>query len=280
MDGTQSKFVKNPGVDAPITSLSGKKGTPVAGYIFIVMLTGFIVACGSFIFLAMRYVPGIINHQIELRNQAITTSFSSMIKKPLMLRDYLQVNREAQATSKLPGVAYAAVINSKGLVIGGFFSDLNRFDRLFAQKVKAGGFPLEIFSINRLAAGVSEANKVLNVGGQNIYDKAKAIPEIDAEVHIGIYVSEVQEAIHDALVSPLTITLISLTLVVGVILFFVLNRVITKPLEEVTDVVNRISLGEMDLDFTPRGPREIRQLGAAFERMQQSIKYMLGRIAE
>ncbi len=264
--------------ESHVVSALIKKGVPVGGYLLLTMLFGFFAVCGTFAFLALRYIPDIINHQIELRNQAITVSFSGVIKKPLLLRDYLQVNQEARATSKLPGVAYAAVINSKGVVIGGFFSDLSRFETQFGQKVKETGFPSDIFAKNRLAGGKGEASATLTIGGQSIYDKVQAIPETGGEVHVGIYVSEVEEAIRQALISPLTISMLCIVLLLGAVLFVLLNRSITKPLEEVTDVVNRISLGEMNLDIVPSGPREIRELAKAFKRMQQSIRYIIGRL--
>ncbi len=256
----------------------GKKGLPVGGYLLLTMIFGFFIICGTFAFLALHYIPDIINHQIELRNQAIIASFSGVIKKPLLLRDYLQVNQEARATSKLPGVAYAAVINGKGLVVGGFFSDLNRFEPQFGKKVKETGFPLDIFAKNRLAAGKEDSSATLSIGGQRIYDKVQVIRETGGEVHVGIYVSEVEETIRQALISPLTISLTCAVLLLGAVFFVLLNRSITKPLEEVTDVVNRISLGEMDLNIVPKGPREIQELANAFKRMQQSIKYIIGRL--
>ena len=267
-----------PKTKSSFVPLLTQKGLPVGGYLLLTMTIGFLVVCGTFAFLAFRYIPDIINHQIELRNQAITTSFSGVIKKPLLLRDYLQVNQEARATSKLPGVAYAAVINSKGVVVGGFFSDLNQFEATFAQKVKEAGFPADIFAANRLVGGKTDASATLAVGGQRIYDKVHAIPEVGGEVHVGIYVSEVEEAIRRALISPLTISLSCSVLLLGALLFVLLNRAITKPLTEVTDVVNRISLGEMNLDIAAKGPREIRELAEAFQRMQQSLRYIIRRM--
>jgi HAMP domain-containing protein len=264
--------------ESSFVSLLTGKGMPVGGYLLLTMTIGFLVVCGTFAFLALRYIPDIINKQIELRNQAITTSFSGVIKKPLLLRDYLQVNQEARATSKLPGVAYAAVINSKGVVVGGFFSELNHFEATFAKKVKETGFPADIFAANRLTGGKTDASATLSIGGQRIYDKVHAIPEVGGEVHVGIYVSEVEEAIRHALVSPLTISLSCSVLLLGALLFVLLNRAITKPLTEVTDVVNRISLGEMNLDIVPKGPREIRELAEAFQRMQQSVRYIIRRL--
>jgi len=37
-------------------------------------------------------------------------------------------------------------------------------------------------------------------------------------------------------------------------------------------------LGEMDLTITPRGPREMRELAVAFERMRYSVKAAMERL--
>ncbi len=262
---------------SPAVAARGK-GTPIGVFIFLSLLIGFVTVAGAFAYLYLQYVPQIINHQVELRTQALSQSFSGVIKKPLLLRNYLQVNKEARRTSKLPGVAYAAVVNKKGIVIAGFFSDLNRFDKQFATQVKEKGFPAEILSQNRLEPGVEEEHAALTIGGQEIHDEAVAIPDTSGEVHVGIYVSEVDDAIHNALVSPLTMTVAGIILLVGLFILIFLTRTISKPMRELTDVANRISLGEMDLTVQPKGPREMRELAVAFERMRYSIKAAMDRL--
>ncbi|MGB3211145.1 MAG: HAMP domain-containing protein [Desulforhopalus sp.] len=254
------------------------KGLPVGIYLLLTMALGFVVITGTFTFLALRYIPDIISNQIELRTQAITSAFSGGIQKPLLLRNYLQVNKEAKRTSQLPGVAYAAVVNQKGIVVGGFFSDLDRFNQDFAGMIKKKGFPVDVLNQNTLAAGADRGTARITMGGQTIFDEVAPIPGTGGQVHVGIYVSEVNEAIRNAVFSPLTLTLTIAVLLFGLAMFFLTSRSITKPMEGLTDVVNRISLGEMDLAITPSGPREMRDLSAAFDRMHQSVKYVMSRL--
>ncbi len=254
------------------------KGLPVKSYLLFTMAVGFIVIIGTFTFLAFRYIPGIISNQIELRTQAITSSFSGGIQKPLLLRDYLQVNKEAKRTSQLPGVAYAAVVNQKGIVVGGFFSDLTKFDQNFANSIKTKGFPTDVLKQNKLVAGAARNNARIQMGGQTIFDEVAPIPDTGGQVHVGIYVSEVDDAIRSAVFSPLTLSLTIIVLLFGFGIFIVTSRSITKPMEGLTDVVNRISLGETDLTITPSGPREMRELSLAFDRMHQSVKYVMSRL--
>jgi len=252
------------------------KGIPIRSYIFFAMIMGFLVISAAFSYLYLKYIPGIIYNQIELRTSAITESFSGVIAKPLLLRNYLQVNKEAQRTSKLPGAAYAAVTNKKGIIVAGFFSDLSRFDREFEMEVKKKGFPASLLSQNKLGTG--DGHSRILIGGQTIYDTVVAIPNSGGEVHVGIYVSDVDESIRNALISPVTISVASAILLIGFMTLYLLTRTITKPMQELTDVANRISLGELDLTVSPRGPREMRELAAAFERMRFSIKAAVDRL--
>lgn len=253
-------------------------GLSVRTYLLLTMALGFVVLTSTFTFLALRYIPDIISNQIELRTQAITSAFSGGIQKPLLLRDYLQVNKEAKRTSQLPGVAYAAVVNQKGIVVGGFFSDLERFDKDFAKIVKLKGFPVDVLKQNELDAGTERKNARITMGGQTIFDEVTPIPDTGGQVHVGIYVSEVDEAIRNAVFSPLTLSLTVVVLIFGFGIFLVTSQSITKPMQSLTDVVNRISLGEMDLVVQPSGPREMRELCSAFDRMHQSVKYIMNRL--
>ncbi len=254
------------------------KGMPIGGYIFLTLLTGFLLVSAAFAYLYMRYIPEIINHQVNLRTQAVTQSFAGVIKKPLLLRNYLAVNKEAQRTSKLPGVAYASVVNKKGIVIAGFFSDLQRFDSTFVSKVKKSGFPRNILSQNKLTDKTKAQHAVFTVGGQRIHDEVVALTGVGGEVHVGVYISDIDDAVKKALVSPLTLGLIGSLIIIGFLIFILLTRSITVPMKELTEIANRISLGEMDLHVASKGPREMRELAKAFERMRFSIKSAMDRL--
>ncbi len=260
------------------TTLGESKGWPISAYLFLTLVTGFFVISGTFSYLYLKYIPEIINQQIELRTIAISKSFAGVIQKPLLVRNYLQVNKEAQRTSALPGVAYAAVTNKRGIVIAGFFSDLNRFDRHFVMEVKKKGFPKTIINANTLPAGMKEKNKQILVGGQTVFDHVIALPNKEGEVHVAVYVSEINDTIRNVLFSPLTLSLVGGVLFIGFVIFLLLTRSITKPTRQLTDMANRISLGEMDLTITPRGPREMRELAVAFERMRYSVKAAMDRL--
>lgn len=265
---------------AAATQVPQGKGMPISLYILLTLVTGFLLVSAAFAYLYTQYIPEIINNQVNLRTQAVTQSFSGFIKKPLLLRNYLQVNKEARRTSQLPGVAYASVVNKNDIIVAGFFSDLDRFDSTFAKKVNDKGFPSEILAQNKLEGNTKENHVVFSIGGQRIHDEAIIIPDAGGEVHVGIYISDIDDAVKKALMSPLTLALVGALMVTGFIIFILLTRSITIPMKELTEVANRISLGEMDLHVSSKGPREMRDLAKAFERMRYSIKSALDRLRQ
>jgi len=254
------------------------KGSPVSAYIFLTMLTGFALICAAVAYLYITFIPGIINHQIDLRTSAVSTALTGAVKKPLILRNYLQVNKEAKNMSKIPGVAYTAIVNQKGIVLAGFFNDLNKFDSQFVQAFKKSGFPRDVLEQNRIAGGGESKNARFTVGGQAIVDQVSSIGDTGSTVHVGVFVSEVDDAIRNALMSPVTLSLLAGLLFVCLLMIMILSRLIGKPMRDLTDVANRISFGQLDLEITPHGPREMRELAQAFDRMRVSIKTALDRL--
>jgi len=254
------------------------KAASVGFYLIFALIIGLISIVTVFSYLYLKYIPEIINEQINLRVSAITTVFSGDLNEPLLERNYLKVNKDAERVSKVPGVAYTAVVNKRGIVVAGFFSDLSRFDQVFSAQVKTEGFPRSVIEKNKIKKGAKEQLARFTVGGQKIQDKVVLLPDSVGTVHVGIYISEVDQAIQSALLSPLSMSLIGGIFVGGLIIFLIIARSISKPLVELTDVVNRISLGELDLLIEPKGPKEVRELAVAFERMQYSIKAAMIRL--
>ena len=94
------------------------------------------------------------------------------------------------------------------------------------------------------------------------------------------YIPEVTGKPVDMMVlsSSISLSIVVAIWFIGLISFFFLARFITKPLQELTAIVHRISLGELDLTIEPKGPREIQELGKACDRMRYSIKEAIKRL--
>lgn len=252
------------------------RGMPITAYLVLALMVGFLSIGAAFTYLYFRYIPQLMNTQVDMRTRAIATMFAGVVQQPLLVNNYLKVNQEAERISRLPGVAYAAVENRRGIVVAGFFQELDHFDAEFADLVKTRGFPSSILK-NNPAKGGQHVSRFL-VGGQMVQDMVVPLPQSKGAIHVGVHLSDIQRQIDDALLSPLSLGLMGGLFFGGLLIFIYIARSISRPLIQLTDVVNRISLGEMDLTMEPRGPREIRELTAAFERMRFSIKAALKRL--
>ncbi len=254
------------------------RGMPISVYLLLALFVGVLSISSALAYISMQYIPQLVNEQVGLRTAAIAMAFKGSITKPLLIRNYLQVNKETERISRLPGVAYAAVVNDRGVVVAGFFSDPGRFSPEFAASIRKKGFPKGIIGQNRLKKGQQQQDAELLIGGQRIHDQVLALDETGGEIHVGIYGADIDRTIRKALLSSSSLSLLGLILGSGILIFLLLARAISRPLQELTEVVNRISLGEVDLVVQPRGPREVRELALAFERMRYSIKAAIERL--
>ncbi|GBE53048.1 methyl-accepting chemotaxis protein McpB [bacterium BMS3Bbin14] len=247
------------------------------GATLLISFLGYVVLLGAVLaFAYMKYVPELMLGQVDLRTAAISQSLSTAVSQPLLLRNYFRINKTAEAISKLPGVAYVAVLNKKGKVVAGIFGDLQRFSPDFSAKVKETGFPKEVVAQNPIKAGEKTSSKVFVLGGKKIHDVAKIIEGPGGVVHVGLFAEDAEKAVSNSL-KPLLFILVAMV-VLGCVSFMLLARTISTPIKSLTDAAHRISLGELDLPIDINKGGEIGELAASLERMRFSIKSAIERL--
>ena len=242
-------------------------------YVFLafVLLTGSILAV-----IYMKFVPPLMYEQVNLRTYSISRSLGAAIQQPLLIKNYLQVNKMAETNANLPGVAYVSVLNKRGIVIAGIIGDENRFDPNFIARIKASGFPKEISTKNRIPSGAEESALDYSVGGQKIHDVAVLIGDTGGEAHVGLFTEDVEKAVQKSLI-PLLVFLGVIALLGG-ISHLLVARTISVPIRALTRAAEKISLGEIDLPIEVKGGGEIGDLAASLERMRFSIKAAMNRL--
>ncbi len=255
---------------------SSGKGVPLQTILSATFLLSFLLMTAILVVFNNRYIPKLIKEQIDLRTAAISKSFSGAVEQPLLIRNYLRVNQEAERVAQLPGVAYTSVINKRNIVIAGVFSKPSLFQPTFMDMVSRDGFPQELASKNNLRPSEREKSAEFTIGGQPVYDVAISLGEVGGEVHVGLYTADIQAAVKKTIIPLLVV--ISILFVVGMIILSILARNISKPLLDLTEMADRISLGEIDEQILPKGPREVRDLGRSLDRMRISIRGALKRL--
>jgi predicted Zn finger-like uncharacterized protein len=256
----------------------GAAGLTISKRLLLLFASFIIVMGGILTFVYMKYVPALMHDQINLRTFSISASLSAAIQQPLLIKNYLSVNKMAEANTKLPGVAYVTVINNKGMVVAGIIGDQARFAPDFVQEVENGGFTKKIATLNRIPAGKTESALDLSMGGQKIHDVAVSIGETGGESHVGLFVEDVDREVRKSL-TPLLVLLAAIALIGG-LSFFLVSRTISTPIRTLTQAAERISLGEIDLPIEVNTKGEIGELAASLERMRSSIKVAMSRLQQ
>jgi HAMP domain-containing protein/DNA-directed RNA polymerase subunit RPC12/RpoP len=254
------------------------RGKSFAFILSLVVFIGFVITAGTFIALYFRYIPPLARQQIELRSLALAVTLQEQVRRPLQERNYLEVNQITKQMGRLPGVAYAAVVNERGLVVAGFFNTMQGFDNPFVQRVKEKGFPVDILAQNGLKAGANEGSARIQVGGRPVYDRVLALGPKGGEVHVGILAQDSDRDIRATLLSPLLLVPLLVAVVFSYLLLWLLNSFLVRPLRSLTTVANRISLGELDIAMPGEGSREVRDMATALERMRHSIRIAMERL--
>lgn len=235
---------------------------------------GFVLFFGFLLVLVYQwYVPPLVNRQIELRVESLTKSFASAVFKPMVERNFIQVNKVAETTSQLPDVAYATVVNERGGMVAGIFGSTDAFEPSFVESVQQKGFPLDVVQRTALADDKENGRRVLNVGGQEIMDYALRVPQTGSVVHVGLFISGVNAAVRATLMPLLAI--LGLMAVFGGVTLMVLARTVARPIRQLSMQAEAISLGKLDEVVDIEAGGEIGQLAQSFKRMQASIRYMV-----
>lgn len=264
-------------MDQPQAPMIQKSTGLTVGKKLLFLFLAFILITGSILTgVYMTYVPSLMHDQINLRTYSISQSFSAAISQPLLIKNYLLVNKSAETNAKLPGVAYVSVLNKRGIVIAGILGDRERFASDFIEKVKESGFPKEISTQNRIPSGAKESALDFSVGGQKIHDVAVMIGNTGGEAHVGLFTEDVEKAVQKSLM-PLLILLVAIAFLGG-LSFFLVARTISTPIRLLTQAAEKISLGEIDLPIEVKGGGEIGELAASLERMRFSIKAAMNRL--
>ncbi len=252
-------------------------GLTIGTKLILTFLLFTLILAGLLVFVYQRYVPPLVIKQIDLRTYSIAQSFASSVLEPTLVRNYLRVNKIAEATAKLPNVAYATVINNRQVPIAGLLGDEKRLDSQFVSAYKQSGFPVEAVRQNQVASGQDSSARIIGFGGQEVYDVALPLGQTGALVHIGLFTQEARDAVRETFI-PLAL-LLGIMTVLGALAIIFVARTISRPIQRLTKQAEQISLGNLDQPVEIQGGGEIWQLGQAFQRMHASIKYLAEQIS-
>ena len=163
-------------------------------FLLLVLVMG---ACLSLSYLNL--VPKMVSRQIELRAEAVSKSFSAGIAQPLLLKNYLAVSKTAAMHTQFPGVAYAVVLNKKGIMVTGLLGSEKGFSKKFNESVSSSGFPSELV-INNIPENSGGSVSAITIDGKKIYDSAADVGKTGGIVHVGIFADKAGKSIKETFI--------------------------------------------------------------------------------
>ncbi|MBN2800563.1 MAG: HAMP domain-containing protein, partial [Deltaproteobacteria bacterium] len=209
---------------------------------------------------------------VEGRTTAIVRMFSEQVQPALLVNNHIKVVGIAKSTAALDGVAYVYLINAEDRPMAHIYHAADAFDDDFQARIKSEGVPSDLMGMNRLAAGQEKSTKNFIVGGQQVSEVAVPVPGTEVEAHVGLFTEEINAALKRSAV-PFYV-LLAVTVLLGFGFATFIGGRISKPIRQLTEQANKISMGDLETDIavgTPCG--EIADLALAFGRMQTSVRF-------
>lgn len=118
-----------------------------------------------------------------------------------------------------------------------------------------------------------------NITGKNIKNRKKIIRGKETIGDVEVYVTSkfMEEELYRSVVN-FVITAIVLNIAIFLAIFITFRKIIIKPVKELTDVAERMSVGDLNVNIDIKSKNEIGMLAEAIQRMQFSLRLSLDRL--
>jgi predicted Zn finger-like uncharacterized protein len=273
---TQAASEPAPSIAPPTRPGSPKKGVGLTMRMLFTFLALMVVTGGAVLSVYFWVVPDLMRQQIHLRSESIAKTFAASVVDSILVRNFLRINQAAEKAAQLPGVAYVAVLNPEDIVVAGLFGNHERYSKNFLEVVRSQGFPRELVLKNKLGETSGDQGRINMVDGKKVLDLVVPVGDTNWEAHVGVFTSDVDEALRRTL-APVLVVLGIMALIGGGI-FAVLARTVSRPIRQLCAAAVQISHGRLDQKIQIEAHGEIGELALALEAMRLSISQAIGRL--
>lgn len=265
-----------PSTAPPDRSAFQGKGVGLTMRMLLTFIALMAVTGGALLAVYFWVVPDLMRRQIHLRSESIAKTFAASVVDPILVRNFLRINQAAEKAAQLPGVAYVAVLNPKDIVVAGLFGNRERYSRQFLEEISSKGFPNELVVQNKLGETSGDQTRINKVDEKKVIDLVVPIGDTRWEAHVGVFTSDVDEAMRRTL-PPILIILGIMTLI-GAGIFAVLARTVSGPIRQLCAAAVLISQGRLNQKVEVKARGEIGELALALEAMRLSIYQAIDRL--
>lgn len=265
-----------PSTEAPARSAFPTKGVGLTMRMLSTFLVLMAVTGSALLSVYFWVVPDLMRRQIHLRSESIAKTFAASVIDPILVRNFLSINQAAEKAAQLPGVAYVAALNPKDIVVAGIFGNHERYSKQFLEGINSQGFPRELVLQNKLGETSGDQTLINTVDGKKVLDLVVPIGDTRWEAHVGVFTSDVDEAIRRTL--PPVLIVLGIMALLGGGIFAVLARTVSRPIRQLCAAAVLISQGRLNQKIQIEARGEIGELALALEAMRLSINQAIGRL--
>ncbi len=216
-----------------------------------------LILLATLIATAMRSVVinAVQNHSLKMVELVALTS-ADRIANSLLLGDHYRTEQALQNVITLaPGIEYIFVVGLGGEIFADTFEN---------------GSPPDLLTWNPLQ-GKQRSMQLLNTEVGYINDIGVEIfGGTDAQLHIGVQGTSIKQSLEK--IRNIVVILTVIVAMVGTVMSFILSRLLTQPLAELTQFARSLSQGEFGKTILPTSKDEIGKLTENFNTLSLELK--------
>ncbi|RKZ01252.1 MAG: hypothetical protein DRQ10_02480 [Candidatus Hydrothermota bacterium] len=230
----------------------------------LLMVIGIIVILGVLITFYIRSVVyRSFLEEVKLRGKLIATELAFTAVDPVINEDEPALMELVERAKRVGDAEYALIIDAKGHLLAHTFEE----------------DPPETFVKANVITSERETLviKQIKIGGRAYVDIAK--PILGAELgtaRVGIPMSIIENRLSRIIMSMNVIVLF--VLLAGILIAILFSNSIVNPIVHLTEVANKISMGDFDVKIEVKSKDEIGELAKAIERMSKSLQLAIERL--
>jgi two-component system sensor histidine kinase VicK len=227
--------------------------------------TGVMLVLGIFVVaIVYQLTQRTLRDQLDRRVWVIANNLGDAAAGHIIAGNILALNVLARKYTLLDGVAYVFIEDATGEIL----------------VHTLGGFPEELRQEPPVKGERQAHRREVSLGGKAVYETSVPVLEGQAgNVHVGFWHDAVQKEIQRA-VFPL-IAILAVVPLVGALLAFVLAHWIVIPIVGLTQVADKVTMGDLETSVSGECVRcrdEIGELARSLERMRSSLKAAMLRL--
>ena len=230
----------------------------------------FILLTGSLLisFIIAKSESRVLKDSFMSTGQSLAAYMSKISSDPLIMKDSIQLDEIVMGASRRNNIAYAVIYNEQGAPISSEYASINYYIpniyTILSKFSKSYEF-LKIIDLIKKQESVIEISQPILTGSTVI------TTNVIGRVVIGLSSDQISNEYFKTILLLVAFNLM-LAIILAIVLFFISNKMIFAPLQEIADASCRLSTGDLSTVVKTDATGEIKTLVESFNAMVRSLE--------